>query len=87
MWFLWVWATFTATQRSDVYKRQVIYGAAAQNRFHVNFLPETPEERAKCEVLMAEWAARAAADRGQIITENGAGLLTRELALRFVRCV
>lgn len=62
----------------------VIYGAAAQNRFHVNFLPETPEERAKCEVLMAEWAARAAADRGQIITENGAGLLKRELALRFV---
>ena len=33
---------------------------------------------------MAKWAARAAADRGQIITENGAGLLKRELALRFV---
>ncbi|MCB6569105.1 FAD-binding oxidoreductase [Eubacterium limosum] len=62
----------------------VIYGAAAQNRFHVNFLPETPEERAECEALMAEWAARAAADKGQIITENGAGLLKRELALRFV---
>lgn len=62
----------------------VIYGTAAQNRFHVNFLPETLEERAECEALMAEWAARAAADSGQIVTENGAGLLKRELALRFV---
>lgn len=61
----------------------VVYGAAADNRFHVNFLPETPEEMEKCRALTAEWAARAAADGGQIVTENGAGLLKWELALGF----
>ncbi|WP_195268372.1 FAD-binding oxidoreductase [Eubacterium sp. 1001713B170207_170306_E7] len=62
----------------------VIYGAAAENRFHVNFLPETPGEWEKCQALTAEWAARAAGDRGQIVTENGAGLMKRELAWKFV---
>lgn len=61
----------------------IIYGAAYKNRFHVNFMPETNEERDKCETLISKWAKYVANGGGKIVTENGVGLLKRDIVMKF----
>lgn len=62
----------------------VVYGAVAENRFHVNFILKTPEELSSAREIIKKWAEKVVCDGGQLVTENGVGQLKRELVCSFV---
>ena len=56
-----------------------VYGHLLQNRLHTAIFCSSPQELARANALILQWAARVVADGGQLVSENGIGRLKTEL--------
>jgi D-lactate dehydrogenase (cytochrome) len=65
--------------RAEAGMRSVLFGHAAENHLHLNFLPTTPDALARAMALHAELASTAVALGGSVTAEHGVGRLKRAL--------
>ncbi|MEM5768158.1 MAG: FAD-linked oxidase C-terminal domain-containing protein, partial [Bacillota bacterium] len=53
----------------------MVYGHLLQNRLHTAIFCNSPQEPEKADTLIRQWAQRAVADGGKLVSENGVGRL------------
>jgi D-lactate dehydrogenase (cytochrome) len=66
-------------RRSTGGVESVLFGHAAENHLHLNFLPRSPEELARAKAIHLELAREAVRLGGSVTAEHGIGRIKREL--------